>query len=155
MKHWITSVVGMALLAPAAAAAQSAVPPPDSARAPVVEERQGFTYRSEGRRDPFVSLMRRGSDIPATLRGRGLAALGTGEVTLRGTLESQGGYVGILQGADNRTYIVRPGDMLADGTIRAIEADAMVILQQISDPLSLERQREVRKVLRQTEEARP
>ena len=30
----------------------------------------------------------------------------------------------------------------------------MVILQQVNDPLSLEKQREVRKVLRQTEEAK-
>jgi hypothetical protein len=34
-----------------------------------------------------------------------------------GQLASQGGFVGILQGADNKTYIVRSGDRLLDGSI--------------------------------------
>jgi Tfp pilus assembly protein PilP len=84
----------------------------------------------------------------------GLAGLGTAEVSLRGTLQSRGDYVGILQGVDSKTYIVRAGDKLADGTIRSISADAMVIQQQVNDPLSLEKQRDVRKMLRQTEEAK-
>jgi Tfp pilus assembly protein PilP len=75
-------------------------------------------------------------------------------VTLKGTVASQGSYVGILLGSDQKTYIVKAGDKLFDGTIRAISADSMVITQQVTDPLSLEKQREVRKVLRQTEEAK-
>ena len=59
-----------------------------------------------------------------------------------------------MQGSDNKTYIVRAGDKLLDGTIRAITQDSMVITQQVTDPLSLEKQREVRKMLRQTEEAK-
>ena len=117
---------------------------------------EGHTYRAEGRRDPFVSLMRRGSDTASapSARGPGLKGLGAGEVTLRGTVASQGGYVAIVQGADSKTYIVRAGEQLADGTIRSITADALVILQEVNDPLSLQKQREVRKVLRQTEEGR-
>ena len=57
-------------------------------------------------------------------------------MTLKGTMASQGGYVGILQGADARTYVVRQGEQLFDGTIRSITADALVILQQVNDPLS-------------------
>lgn len=141
--------------APSSGGAGATTAPPDAAAtAPKVE---GFAYRSEGRRDPFVSLLRRGTESARTpgVRLAGLKGLGASEVTLRGTVASQGGYVAILQGADSKTYIVRPGEHLADGTIRSITADAMVILQQINDPLSLEKQREVRKVLRQTEEARP
>ena len=124
------------------------------AAAPATPE--GHTYRPEGRRDPFVSLMRRGSDTASapSARGPGLKGLGAGEVTLRGTMASQGGYVAIVQGSDSKTYIVRAGEQLADGTIRSITADALVILQEVNDPLSLEKQREVRKVLRQTEEGR-
>ena len=133
--------------APAATAAKDA--------APVVEP-QGFTYNPEGRRDPFVSLQRRGADDKANNgpRPSGLAGIGTSEVSLRGTMISQGGFVGILQGVDNKSYIVRVGDKLADGSIRSITANAMVILQQVNDPLSLEKEREVRKLLRQTEEAK-
>lgn len=118
----------------------------------------GYTYDPQGRRDPFVSLLRRGSDVPRTggpgARPSGLAGLETSEVTLKGTIASQGSYVGILQGADQKTYIVKAGDRLLDGTIRAITPDSMVIAQQVTDPLSLEKQREVRKLLRQTEEAK-
>jgi Tfp pilus assembly protein PilP len=84
----------------------------------------------------------------------GLAGLGTAEVNLRGTMKSQGGFVGILEGADSKTYIVRAGDKLADGSIRSITADSMVILQQVSDPLSLQKEQEVRKLLRQSEEGK-
>ena len=124
---------------------------PDAA-APVPDEPQGYVYDSAGRRDPFVSLQGRGKDEPSTtpsVRPPGLAGLTTDEVSLRGTLQSRTGYVGLVQGADAKTYIVRPGGKLLDGTIRAISADAMVILQAVDDPLSLEKEREVRKALRQ------
>jgi Tfp pilus assembly protein PilP len=147
--------------APAGKGAPASTPPAATPAAPAAPATpvapEGHTYRPEGRRDPFISLLRRGSDsasAPSNARGPGLKGLGAGEVTLRGTIASQGGYVAILQGADSKTYIVRPGEQLADGTIRSITADAMVILQQVNDPLSLEKQREVRKVLRQTEEGR-
>ena len=39
----------------------------------------------------------------------------------------------------------------SDGTIRTISQNDLVIVQQVNDPLSLEKQREVRKVLRQIE----
>ena len=84
-------------------------------------------------------------------RPAGLAGLAVGEVTLRGTVRSREGFVAILQGADQKAYIVRPGDKLFDGTVRAVTQNDVVILQQVNDPLSLEKQREVRKVLRQTE----
>jgi Tfp pilus assembly protein PilP len=84
----------------------------------------------------------------------GLAGLAAAEVSLRGTLQSRGSFVGIIQGADQKTYIARAGDELRDGTIRSISADAMVILQQVADPLSVQHEREVRKLLRQSEGVR-
>ena len=121
-------------------------------------EPQGYTYDPQGRRDPFISLLRRGNALSrptgVSVRPPGLAGLETSEVTLKGTVASQGSYVGILQGSDSKTYIVKAGDKLLDGTIRTINPDSLVITQQVTDPLSLEKQREVRKVLRQTEEAK-
>jgi Tfp pilus assembly protein PilP len=118
----------------------------------------GFSYNPEGRRDPFVNLLRRGTGIDTSAhngpRPAGIKGLGASEVTLKGTLASQGAYVAILQGVDSRTYVVHPGEKLYDGTVRSITADALVIIQQVNDPLSKETQREVRKTLRQTEEAR-
>jgi Tfp pilus assembly protein PilP len=143
---------------PAAPAAGAQTPAP-AGQAPAEAlpplEPPGFTYNPEGRRDPFVSLVRRGT---TTARGTatgarpaGLAGLETAEVTLRGTVRSREGFVAILQGSDQKTYIVRAGDKLMDGTVRTISQNDMVILQQVNDPLSLEKQREVRKVLRQAE----
>ena len=117
-------------------------------------EPQGFTYSAEGRRDPFVSLIGRGTTVRAGATGSrpaGIAGLGASDVALRGTMRGREGFVAILQGSDQKTYIVRPGDKLFDGTIRDISQNDMVIVQQVNDPLSLEKQREVRKVLRQTE----
>ena len=149
------AIVAAVVLLPLAAAAQAPAPAPPAVKPPV--EPQGFDYNPEGRRDPFVSLVRRGADPAGSAsgpRGAGLGGLETAEVTLRGTLQSRDGYVGILQGPDNRTYIVRIGDRLADGTVRSISANALVILQQVNDPLSLQKQREVRKTIRQTDEAK-
>ena len=127
------------------------------APAPTPLEPAGFTYNPEGRRDPFVSLVRRGTTTTrggvgaAAARPAGLAGLETAEVTLRGIIRSREGFVAMLQGADQKTYIVRAGDKLFDGTVRTISQNDMVILQQVNDPLSLEKQREVRKVLRTVE----
>jgi Tfp pilus assembly protein PilP len=131
--------------------------PPVPAKPEDAVEPQGFTYDPDGRRDPFVSLLRRGADsmpVAAARRESGLAGLGAAEISLRGTMKSAGAFVGIVQGVDSKTYIVRAGDRLADGSIRTITADSMVILQQVSDPLSPGKVQEVRKGLRQTEEGK-
>jgi Tfp pilus assembly protein PilP len=147
-----TAKAPQAAPAPATATPAGAVPVTPALQA------QGFSYNPEGRRDPFVNMLRRGSGMDTSSssgpRPAGLKGLATGEVTLKGTMASQGAYVGILQGSDARTYVVRQGERLFDGTIRSITADALVILQQVNDPLTKETNREVRKVLRQTEEAR-
>jgi len=140
--------------APQGAAQRPSQAPAGQGAAPSPTEPAGFTYNPEGRRDPFVSLMRRGTATrggTVAARPAGLAGLEAAEVTLRGTVQSRAGFVAILQGADQKTYIVRAGDRLFDGTVRTISQNDMVILQQVNDPLSLEKQREVRKVLRQAE----
>ena len=140
--------------APAPASAQDSGEPTPAAEGAAGKAPQpvGFTYNPEGRRDPFVSLSDRGSDPRAGgPRPSGLAGLGAGEVTLRGTLRSRDGFVAMLEGVDQKTYVVRPGDKLFDGTVSSISQNDVVILQQVNDPLSLEKQREVRKGLRQAE----
>jgi hypothetical protein len=119
-------------------------------------EPQGYTYNAEGRRDPFVSLVRRGTDVAVSSTGErpaGIPGMTAAEVVLKGIVETPKGWMAMLQGTDAKTYLVRAGDRLLDGTIRTITADTMVILQRVNDPLSLQTTREVRKVLRETEEA--
>lgn len=146
--------------APAAAQPSAPAAPaqgtPGSDAKPSPLEPQGYDYDAAGRRDPFISLVRRGSDVPGStpgVRPAGLAGLSTSEVSLRGTIKGRDGFVAMVQGADNKTYLVRSGDRLLDGTVRTITADSLVILQRVNDPLTLETEREVRKVIRQTEEA--
>ena len=142
----VTATTVAVAIAGHAAGAQAPAPPP-------AEPQQGFTYSAEGRRDPFVSLLRRGTgvDTAAASRPAGLAGLGTADISLRGVLSSRDGYVAIVRGADSRTYIVRQGQKLADGTVRIIDAISMVIMQEVDDPLSKNRERAVVKPLRQEE----
>jgi Tfp pilus assembly protein PilP len=77
-----------------------------------------------------------------------------GEVSVRGIMQSKGALVAMIQGPDNKTYIVHQGDKLADGTIKTITAQGLVVIQEVNDPLSLVRQREVRKLLRSLEDAK-
>jgi hypothetical protein len=49
---------------------------------------------------------------------------------------------------------VRGGEKLYDANVKAVLADAIVFVQQVNDPLSLVKQREIRKPLRPTEEGR-
>ncbi|MGE0042316.1 MAG: hypothetical protein AB7H88_08320 [Vicinamibacterales bacterium] len=131
----------------APAAEQPATPPPAGPPSPP----PNYTYTPDGRRDPFVSLMDRGvSDRRSTAGARpaGVAGLLVDEIVVRGILRSQDGYVAMIAGPNGKSYTVRPGDRLMDGRIRTITPEALIILQEVNDPLSLEKQREVRKALR-------
>lgn len=159
----LSSVLLTAALASAQAPAASGaapVPPSPAAsapKAPPATESPAYTYDPQGRRDPFVSLLRRGSEtdrVRQAMRLAGIAGLEVGDISLKGTMQSRTGYVALVEGPDKKTYIIKAGDRLFDGTVRTITANAMVILQQVNDPLSLEKQREVRKMLRQTDEVK-
>jgi Tfp pilus assembly protein PilP len=142
---------------PAGTAEGAAAVPAGQQAAQSPPESPSYNYDPQGRRDPFVSLMRRGSEMDrARLAARpaGVAGLEVSELSLKGTMQSRTGYVALVEGTDKKTYIVKTGDRLLDGTIRSITANAMVIFQQVNDPLSLEKQREVRKTLRQTDEVK-
>ena len=114
-----------------------------------------YTYDPEGRRDPFVSLLRGGSDQRTARTGvAGLAGLSVDEITVRGVVAGKSGYVAMVVGPDNKTFLARPNDKLLDGTVKAVTAQGLVILQEVNDPLSLVKQKEVRKMLRGLEEGK-
>jgi len=138
--------------APAQSPAQAPAPAP-SAQAPAAPET--YVYDPAGRRDPFVNLLGTGLEQRSTLRkGDGPAAMTAADISLNGILQSRGKFVALIKGPDNRTYIVHKGDKLLDGTITTITAQGLVILQEVNDPLSLVKQREVRKLLRSPEDAK-
>jgi hypothetical protein len=57
----------------------------------------------------------------------------------------------MVQGPDGKTFLIRSGDKLADGQVRAVNAEGIVVVQEVNDPLSLVKQREVSKKLRSLE----
>jgi type IV pilus assembly protein PilP len=114
-----------------------------------------YTYEPEGRRDPFVSLLARGSDpTSAASRPAGLPGLLINEVIVKGIVRDRSGFIAMIQGPDTKTFIVRGGDKLMDGTVKSITADTVVFSQDVNDPLSLVKQREVRKAVRPLEDQR-
>ena len=115
-----------------------------------------YKYNADGRRDPFVSLVGTGGDskLPAKRTGEGLAAMRVEEVAVRGIVQSRERLVAMVQGPDNKSYVVHQGDKLADGVVKSVVADGLVLVQQVSDPLSKEKTREVRKPLRAPNEGK-
>ena len=124
--------------------------PPAAGQPPPPTPAGGYSYDPSGRRDPFVSLLTRGAEAHPNMASRppGVAGLLVGELTVKGILRDKGGFIGIIQGADSKTYIVHPTDRLMDGVVKSITQDAIVFSQDVNDPLSLVKQREVRKTIR-------
>jgi Tfp pilus assembly protein PilP len=138
--------------APAPAQPGSAAAPTAAATPPAQE---AYTYRADGRRDPFLNLVGLGSDVKITSRkNEGPTGLSLGEISVRGVMQSRGALVAMIQGPDNKTYIVHQGDKLLDGTIKTVTPQGLVVVQEVNDPLSLIKTREVRKLLRSLEDAK-
>jgi hypothetical protein len=135
----------------APAAAPAAQAPPAAPQPPPASGGAGYSYDPGGRRDPFVSLAARGGELPNSggTRPSGPAGLLVNEITVKGVLKSpKGGFIALVQATDNRTFIIHAGDKVFDGTVKQITQDAVVFSQDVNDPLSLVKQREVRKSIR-------
>ena len=139
--------------APAAPAAPAAAAQPQT---PPSAPPDAYSYNPDGRRDPFLSLLGAGADRggPQAKRGDGVAGMTVAEISVRGILQSRGMLIAMVQGPDNRTYMLRQGDRLADGAVQAVTAEGLVIMQEVNDPLSLVKQRMVRKPLRSLEDVK-
>jgi len=132
--------------APGAKPAQPQAP----AQQPPPTPDPGYTYNPDGRRDPFVSLVGRGEtgSAPGLPRPTGIGGLLIGEVNVKGVIRDREGFLALLQAPDNKTYTVRVGDRLFDGTVKSINQEKVVFSQNVNDPLSLVKQREVPKPVR-------
>lgn len=142
------------------AAPAPAVPPPAAAPADnLPAPPKDFSYSIDGRRDPFMALARAKTgpllETEGMKRPSGPAGLLVDELSVRGIVKSAGSFVAMIAGpVTGQSYTVKAGAKLFDGTVQAITASEVVILQQVTDPLSLQKQREVRKRLRTQEEGK-
>jgi type IV pilus assembly protein PilP len=139
--------------AAAAAAPANAPPAVGQGAAPQAPPPPTYSYDPQGRRDPFVSLLLRGND-PRLMANRpaGPPGLLISEVTVKGIVRDRSGFIAMIQGADTKTYMVRVADKLMDGSVKSISADVVVFSQDVNDPLSTIKQKEVRKSVRPLED---
>ena len=116
---------------------------------------EDYMYDPAGRRDPFLNLLNSGGE-PRTNsgRGEGPSSMTVAEISVRGILQSRGALIAMVKGPDNKTYVVHQGDKFLDGIIKSITPQGLIILQEVNDPLSLVKQREVRKMLRSIEDGK-
>jgi Tfp pilus assembly protein PilP len=155
----IVTVALQAFAQQPAPGAKPATPPP-AKKVDLPAPPPNFEYAADGRRDPFVSLINRGDDgkskdgAATAKRADGVPGMLTSELAVRGIVQVRGAYVAMVAGPDGKVYTVRAGDKLADGVVRTVTANAVVVLQEVHDPLSLEKQREVRKFLRGGDEVK-
>ena len=133
--------------------AQGAAPPSGPTTGPTPAE--GYTYQADGRRDPFLNLLGTGSEPRNSgKKNEGPAGMAVAEISVRGVLESRGALIAMVEGPDKKTYVVHTGDKFLDGAIRSITPQGLVIVQEVNDPLSLVKQREIHKLLRSLESAK-
>jgi Tfp pilus assembly protein PilP len=149
-------VLALVFTASAVGAQDRPVTAPQAPAAGAAPPAPTYMYNPEGRRDPFVSLFKRAAD-GKTAQGKaraGVAGFLVSELVLKGIMQSRGDHVALVTGPDSKTYMVRANDRLLDGSVRAITADTLVCLQDVNDPLSLTKQREVRMTLRAVTDAK-
>ena len=135
----------------------AAQPPAEPERSRQVEpdDVEVYSYDPAGRRDPFVSLINRGTDLrPLAERPSGLAGLSINELLLRGIVFSRGRYLAVLEAPDSKTYIISGDERLFDGSVKSVSADGVVFLEEVNDPLSLVKEREVSRTLGGAEDRR-
>jgi Tfp pilus assembly protein PilP len=124
----------------------------------------GFTYNAQGRRDPFVSLQKPvAADRGPKTRKPGMEGFLIQEVALKGIVKTAGGgagvasrpgYIAIFLGTDGKSYFVNVGQRLFDGVITAVDASSVSFRQEVTDPLSPVKTRDLKKSLYGSEEAR-
>jgi hypothetical protein len=170
------ALTGFGPLAFAQAPAPAASPSPDVPKADsdlgksILEQELepppgGYTYNGQGRRDPFISMIKPVAPQGAKgMRPQGFPGFLIQEVALRGIVRtseagigsaSKAGYIAVFQGADpTKSFFVTVGQRLFDGVITAIDASSVTFRQEVTDPLSPVKTRDVRKSLYASEEAR-
>jgi Tfp pilus assembly protein PilP len=113
-----------------------------------------YAYTAQGRRDPFVSLLKPVSESGPGKRRPGMEGFLIQEVALRGIVKDAKGFTAMLVGTDGKSYFCKVGQRLFDGVITAIDASTVTFRQEVTDPLSSVRSRDVKKTLYPSEEGR-
>jgi len=113
-----------------------------------------YTYQPEGRRDPFVSLINPvgGSGRPGVPQ-LGIEGFLIQETALKGIVKTPEGFIAMMLGGDGKSYFVKVNQRFYDGVITAMDYSTVTFRQEVTDPLSPVRSRDVKKSLYPNEEA--
>jgi type IV pilus assembly protein PilP len=113
------------------------------------EPSTGDTYRydPQGRRDPFQSLVGPAPKLQPGQRPAGVPGFLIDEMKLQGVVQTRQGLVAMINGPDNKGYLVHVGDKVLDGEVIRITPSSVVFRQEVNDPTRIERYREVVKDL--------
>jgi len=76
------------------------------------------------------------------------------KMALKGIVKDRTGFVSMLQAPDGKTYFARVGQRCYDGVITAMDQATVTFRQEVQDPLSPVKTRDVKKSLYTFEEAR-
>lgn len=106
-----------------------------------------YHYDPQGRRDPFRSLVGPAPKLQAGARPPGPAGFLIDEMKLQGIIKTKQGPVGMINGPDNKGYLVHVGDKVLDGEVIRVTPSSVVFRQEVNDPTRIERYREVVKDL--------
>lgn len=111
---------------------------------------RAYTYDPAGRRDPFRSLLVRPEDRARGARPPGIAGMSIDDIVVNGIWRVRSGYVAQVRATDNKSYLIRAGDLLYDGEVTRVGPNEVVFRQNISDPQSVKPFRELTKQLNVT-----
>ncbi len=136
--------------------APTAVPAPGELQSPgqaLIDQEEealsgrAYTYDPAGRRDPFRSLLVRAEDRTRGERPPGIAGMSIDDVVIHGIWRTRTGFIAQVRAVDNKSYLVRSGDLLYDGEVTRVSPNEVVFRQNINDPQSVKPFREVTKQL--------
>jgi len=163
MRHLTPAVAALVLAAmPLRAQAPGDTAPKesgDSMRALLERETEpqpgDYTYNPSGRRDPFVSLLKPVEGVAGQKQHKpGMEGFLIQECALKGIVKTKEAYIAMILGPDGKSYFVNVGQRLFDGAITAMDQTSVTFRQEVTDPLSPVRVRDVKKSLYPSEEAR-
>lgn len=109
---------------------------------------ESYHYDPQGRRDPFQSLIGPAPKLAPGQRPAGIPGFLIDEIKLQGILKTrQQGLVAMVNGPDNKGYLIKVGDKVLDGEVIRMTPTQVVFRQEVNDPTRIERFREVVKDL--------
>ena len=111
---------------------------------------RAYSYDPAGRRDPFRSLLVREQNKGGVERPPGIAGISIDDLVVHGIWKTKSGYVAQIRATDNKSYLIRAGDLLYDGEVVRVGPNEIVFRQNVNDPQSVKPFREVTKQLNAT-----